>query len=325
VIYTVTLNPSIDHTLTVEQFQIGGTFKAARSERLPAGKGINVARVAATLGEPVVALGLVGRDSMPAFAATLAESGIETRLTPVPGAARISVTILDPSAHTETHLREPGPPPPVEALDGVRDILRQVSDRDWAIFAGSLPPGLPVDTYRTLIRLCADRGARTLLDANGPPLLSSVKAPPALLKVNLFEARMLHPAQQVVGRQARGTAEHVRDASPAEVVSAARDLQAQGISMVVVSLGERGVVGLDPQGGAWFASTHLHRPVVDAVGSGDALGAGCVVAMSRGMSFADALRLGVACGAANTLVAGAGRCRLADIETLAARAHVTSL
>ena len=96
-LYTVTLNPSIDHTLTVEQFQVGGTFKATHSERLPAGKGINVARVAATLGEPVAALGLVGRDSMPAFAAALAESGIENRLTPVPGAARISVTILDPA------------------------------------------------------------------------------------------------------------------------------------------------------------------------------------------------------------------------------------
>jgi fructose-1-phosphate kinase PfkB-like protein len=172
--------------------------------------------------------------------------------------------------------------------------------------------------------LCTVRGARTLLDANGPSLISGVTAPPTLLKVNLFEL------QQVVGRQAGGTTERVWAASPAEILDAARDLQARGVSMVVVSLGERGVVGLDPQGSAWSASTQLHRPVVDAVGSGDALGAGCVVALSRGMSsrrmpFADALRLGVACGAANTLVAGAGRCRLADIEGLAVHAQVTSL
>ena len=318
-IYTVTLNPSIDHTLTVEQFQAGGTFKAAHSERLPAGKGINVARVAATLGEPAAVLGLVGRDSMPAFVAALDPAGIENRLTPIPGAARISVTILDPLGRTETHLREPGPQPPIEALGRVQDILGQVSDRDWVVFAGSLPPGLPVDTYRDLIRLCAGRGAQTLLDANGPPLLAGVDAPPALLKVNLFELRQLD------ARQAVGTAEQEWEASLQDILSAARRVRARGASMVVVSMGERGVIGLDRWGAAWSASTQLDRPVVDAVGSGDALGAGCVVALARGMSFAEALRLGVACGAANTLVAGAGRCHLGDIERLAARATVTPL
>ena len=318
-IYTVTLNPSIDHTLTVERFHVGGTFKATQSERLPAGKGINVARVAATLGAPVVALGLVGQDSMPAFAATLAEQGIEDRLAPVPGATRISVTILDPLGHTETHLREPGSRLSVKALDRVCEILGRVSDRDWVVLAGSLPPGLPVDTYRDLIHLCQDRGAKTLLDANGPPLLSGLTAPPTLLKVNLFEL------WQVVGRQAADTAERAWDVSPAEILDAARNLQARGVSMVVVSLGERGVMGLDLSGCAWSASTQLDRPVVDAVGSGDALGAGCVVALSRGTSFANVLRLGVACGAANTLVAGAGRCHLGDIERLAARATVAPL
>ena len=68
---------------------------------------------------------------------------------------------------------------------------------------------------------------------------------------------------------------------------AARRVQARGVRMVVVSLGERGVIGLDPQGCAWSASTRLDRPVVDAVGSGDALGAGCVVALARGATFAE--------------------------------------
>jgi fructose-1-phosphate kinase PfkB-like protein len=140
-----------------------------------------------------------------------------------------------------------------------------------------------------------------------------------LLKVNLYEL------QQLLGGQAGGAAEQAWDASPTEVLDATRDLQARGVSMVVVSLGERGVIGLDPQGRAWSASTRLDRPVVDAVGSGDALGAGCVVALSREKSFAEALRLGVACGAANTLVAGAGRCELCDIHRLSASATVRTL
>jgi 1-phosphofructokinase family hexose kinase len=321
-IYTVTLNPSIDHTLTVERFQVGGTFKAITSDCLPAGKGINVARVAATLGEPVAALGLVGQDELPAFAAMLAGSGIENCLVSVPGATRISVTVLDPLSQTETHLREPGVPPPIEALTRIRVMLEAVSGGDWVVLAGSLPPGMPAGTYRALIRLCAERGAHTLLDANGPPLLAGADAPPALLKLNLFELR------QVDSRQAAETAELNRMLHPAwdvllqDVLSAARRVRARGTSMLVVSMGERGVIGLDTAGNAWCASTQLDRPVVDAVGSGDALAAGCVVALVRGLSFAEALRLGVACGAANTLVAGAGRCHLGDIERLAARATV---
>jgi fructose-1-phosphate kinase PfkB-like protein len=192
------------------------------------------------------------------------------------------------------------------------------------VFSGSLPPGIPADTYRTLIRRCTERGARTVLDANGPPLLAGVDAPPTLLKLNLFELRMLHPAQRVEELQAEGTAEQ-GDVPLQDVLPVARRARARGASMLVVSLGERGVIGLDASGRAWSATTQLDRPVVDAVGSGDALGAGCVVALARGASFPEALRLGVACGAANTLLAGAGRCRLDDIEGLAARATVALL
>jgi fructose-1-phosphate kinase PfkB-like protein len=95
--------------------------------------------------------------------------------------------------------------------------------------------------------------------------------------------------------------------------------------VVVVSLGERGVLGLDRDGHAWRARVTLDRPVVDAVGSGDALCGGLVVALARDDAFPDVLRLGVACGAANTLVAGAGRCRKADIERLTAHASVGEL
>ena len=318
-IYTVTLNPSIDHTLLVDRFQIGGTFKATESVRLPAGKGINVARVVATLGEPVVALGLVGQDAMPAFAVMLAGQGIENCLIAVPGATRVSVTVLDPVCHTETHLREPGVEPPVEALAGIKAILESTSSEDWVVLAGSLPPGMPVDTYRALIHLCAARGAWTVLDANGPPLLAGVDASPTLLKANLFEL------WQIDGRPVDVTTEWERQVSLDQVLSVARRVQQRGVSMVVVSMGERGALGLDSEERAWHAQTRLDRPAVDSVGSGDAFAAGGVVALSRATCFAEVLRLGAACGAANALVAGAGCCDLADIERLVARATVTEL
>jgi fructose-1-phosphate kinase PfkB-like protein len=128
----------------------------------------------------------------------------------------------------------------------------------------------------------------------------------------------------------RGWARGIAEIEPDElyiedVLAAARRVQDRGIELVVVSLGERGAVGLGRGGSAWQARTALDRPVVDAVGSGDALVAGLVVSLSRGEALPEALRWGVACGAANTLLAGAGRCRRMDIDRLVGRTTVEPL
>jgi len=316
-IYTVTLNSSIDRTLTVERFRVGGTFKATQSDMLPAGKGINVARVVATLGERVTAIAIVGQNDVPAFVDELARGGIESRLVGVLGATRVSVTILDPLDHTETHLREQGQSLPPEVLRQVKAELAGVAGGDWVVLAGSLPPGMPEEGYRELIEMCAAHGAYTLLDANGRPLVAGVAACPTALRLNLFEL------WQVDGQPVGESAEDDLGEVPlAEALSAMRRVRERGVEMVVVSMGARGAVGLDSGGRAWWAATSLDQPVVDAVGSGDALGAGWAVAQAQGKSFPEALLLGVACGAANTLVAGAGRCRRSDIDRLAARAVV---
>ena len=316
-IYTITLNPSVDHALTVEQFRVGGTFKASQSVTLPAGKGVNVARVVATLGESVVVLGLVGEREWPLFAAALTEVGAKCRLTPLPVPTRISVTLLDPIANSETHVREPGFVPPADALEQVAEALSSLEPGDWVVLAGSLPPGLPADTYAKLTRLCATRGARVMLDANGPPLLAGVRAAPTLLRPNLFELwQVEHGYAAAAGEQG------LRRWPPADILAAARRVQDTGVEMVVVSLGEQGVLGLDREGIPWRARADLDRPPVDTVGCGDALDGGLAVALARGAPFSEALRLGVACGAANALVAGAGNLRREDVERLRAGALV---
>ena len=315
-IYTVTLNPTLDRTLTVDRFCVGGTFKATHSDLLPAGKGINVARVVRTLAMPVVALGFVGRDDAPAFDAVLGQVGAENRLIPVPGATRSSVTILDPVQRTETHLREAGCTPPDRAVARLASELERVTAGDWVVLAGSLPPGMPVDTYARWIHLVHKRGARSILDTNGLALLAGVEAGPTVLKPNLFEL------WQIDRGRVHGMEEHdVGQVPMTDVLAAVRRLCARGVSTVVVSLGKRGVLGMDPSGQAWHVQTTLDRRVVDAVGSGDALAGGLVVGLAQGASFPDVLRLGVACGAANTLVAGAGRCERADVDRLLDRAR----
>jgi 1-phosphofructokinase family hexose kinase len=316
-IYTVTLNPTLDRTLTIERFHVGGTFKSSRSELLPAGKGINVARVVAALGEPVTAFAVVGEQEGAWFAAALQGKRIAHRLYTVPGATRNSITILDPVCGTETHLREQGSVLPDGALRWVEEQLALVSEEDWVVFAGSLPPGVPTATYRDLIRHCTRRGAHTALDTSGAALLTGLEAPPSLIKPNLFELWQVDTARSDVTVE-----QEQNQLSDQDVIRAVQRIQGRGIEMIVLSRGARGVLGLDGRGCIWHVRVDLDRPAIDAVGSGDALVAGLVVALARGDRFADALRLGVACGAANTLVAGAGRCRREDVVRLASRAVV---
>ena len=59
-IYTMTLNPSLDYTVTVDSFQLGRTNRTAEEFLFPGGKGINVSTVLTQLGIPSTALGFLG-------------------------------------------------------------------------------------------------------------------------------------------------------------------------------------------------------------------------------------------------------------------------
>ena len=56
------LNPSLDRTVYVERLEIGGTNRVLREQTVPGGKGINVARMMASLGLPSRAALFLGRE-----------------------------------------------------------------------------------------------------------------------------------------------------------------------------------------------------------------------------------------------------------------------
>ena len=58
-IYTVTLNPSLDYVVTVDNFQTGKTNRTTSEQILPGGKGLNVSTVLNRLGVPNTAFGFI--------------------------------------------------------------------------------------------------------------------------------------------------------------------------------------------------------------------------------------------------------------------------
>jgi len=150
------------------------------------------------------------------------------------------------------------------------------------VISGNLPPGLPADTYADIIRMANRRGVRAILDTDGEPLRLGLRAKPFLVKPNIHEARRL-----LGGRLETTQA----------VARAAQRFVQMGAEAAVISRGAQGAV-LATAGSCWTSRSPV-VPRRNNVGPGDALAAAVAVALERGHDFPEALRWGVAAGAAH--------------------------
>jgi len=299
-IYTVTLNAVIDKIITVNNFTVDGTFTSDAVELVAAGKGISVARAAKAAGGEVVSIAFVGLEDLSFYAQSLGEEGIPSSLIPVSGRTRTNTTVLDPLSVTVTHIRERGLVVDPAMLDRLIHTLEgQLKRGDLLILSGSLPQGLPDDSYGRLVGIGKRSGAATVLDTSREPLRLGMSKCPYMVKPNSSEL------EEISGVELK---------REEDIIEAAIKLNLKGIELVAVSRGQKGVI-VAYRGDAWSASVALDE-IVSTVGCGDALVGGMAVRIAEGGSIEEVIRTGVACAGANTLTAAPGVCRREDIERL---------
>ncbi|WP_152396800.1 1-phosphofructokinase [Paenibacillus guangzhouensis] len=308
-IVTVTLNAAIDKTYTVPQFDLNHAYRVNDMVATAGGKGINVARVASILQQPVIVSGFVAGSQGRFITEGLNREGIAHDFVQVPGESRVCITILDPAKPNEqTELLEPGPRITPEAMDALSLKLQELAKTSTCMaFSGSLPMGCPTDTYARLIRdvKLSNPDLRIVLDASGDALVAGLEAKPFLIKPNE------HEIEKLVGKTVQ---------SPEELHACIRNLMAEGIACVVVSLGKDGAIA--GYQGKLYRVTFPPLEIVNPVGSGDSMVSGMIIAFERGYNIEDTLRLGSACGSANALMIGAGSVQPTDVERLFADVHV---
>jgi 1-phosphofructokinase family hexose kinase len=297
-ILCVTPNVAVDRTLAVPGFAAGTVWRAASVSASCGGKGVNVARALACLGQRATCAGLLaghgGR-----LAAGLAEAeGLDAVWTWIEGETRTCIIVVGADGET-TVINEPGTT--VSTGDWNRfvdDVVSAANGADAACIAGSLPPGVPAGGLAGLIAAAGAGGRRVWVDTSGPVLAEAVAAR-AAIKINGPEAGAL------LGRPV---------ATVADAVEAASEIRHRGAVAAAVTLGGDGAV-LVTDDGAWQA-----RPpaiaVVSAVGSGDCFLAGLVTGLLDGRPPAEALRLAVAAGTANALRTAAGPIDTVDLERI---------
>ncbi|MER3475279.1 MAG: 1-phosphofructokinase [Armatimonadota bacterium] len=307
-VLTVTLNAAVDKTYRVEGFRLDRVFRVEAGRIVAGGKGINVARVLHTLGVPVVATGFLGGHNGAFILDSLKEEGIPGDFVWTQGESRVCLAVIDPVSGTQTELNEIGPqiqPEEVAALEAkLAHLLPQFA---FVTLSGSAPPGVPADFHARIIRMGRAMGVKAVLDSSGDLLRHGVETVPWMVKPNRAELSAIFGREPSDLREAVEMAQRLRD---------------RGIAIVVVTLGKRGAIWLSAEG-CWLA-----RPpeveFVSAVGSGDSMLAAMLYAVIQGMSPPEVLRWGVAAGAANAAVFGAGFCTREQIESLVPRVEISA-
>ncbi|HKI55576.1 MAG TPA: 1-phosphofructokinase [Trueperaceae bacterium] len=306
-IHTVTVNPALDITYRVEEIVFDDTVRAEDVLRAPGGKGINVSRVAARLGQPTVAMGFVGGRAGEELRERLEAEDVRTWFTHVAGATRTNAIVQDGAGH-QIRVSGPGAEVTPDDVDRLVESLFDLRAPDMLALCGSLVPAMPPDFYTTVARRAEADGIRVAIDADGRQLESALEAGVYLVKPNRYEL------ERLTGRQV-GTRE--------DAVAASRPLLKQGIQVVLTSLGAQGAVLVSSD-----CALHAYAPHVEidsAVGAGDAMLAGALSAAVDGAPWETLLRLGVACGTATAMTPGTELCRSADIEALLPQIVVETL
>lgn len=176
---TITLNPAIDHTVTVPHFTADAVNRVAWEQADPGGKGINVSSFLADFGIPSTATGFLGQDNRGLFQQLFSSKGIGDRCVPIPGKTRVNIKIVDPAQHQVTDINFPGLSPTAADLEHLQgEITQLMATHDWFILAGSLPAGVSPEIYRTLTQQLKQQGKTVVLDTSGPPWRR--RSPPVL-------------------------------------------------------------------------------------------------------------------------------------------------
>ena len=285
-IYTVTLNPSIDYVVRLNEFTLGITNRTTSEEYYFGGKGINVSCVLAQLDLNSTALGFVAGFTGEEIEKGIKHERITTDFIKLSGGnSRINIKI---KADAETEINGQGPDISDSELEALMKKLDRIEDGDTLVLAGSIPNTLPDDVYERMLERLKDKDIRIVVDATKDLLVKSLKYKPFLIKPNRQEI------SEIFGVDVK---------TEDDTEKYAKELQKMGAKNVLVSLGGEGAMLIDENGGKHKAGV-LKEKVINTVGSGDSMVAGFIAGYEKEKSYPYALKLGSVCGNATAFLPG---------------------
>ncbi|HAQ6489145.1 TPA: 1-phosphofructokinase [Enterococcus faecium] len=277
-IYTVTLNPSIDYIVRVDGLKLGDLNRMKEDFKLPGGKGINVSRILKRIDSQSTALGFLGGFTGEFISKWLEKEQIQSLFTTVKEDTRINIKL---KSDTETEINGLGPSISDEEIDELKQALGTVGQGDIVVLSGSAPASLRKGFYQELIDIIREKGADFVIDTTGDDLKNVLVKKPLLIKPNNHELAELY---------------NTTFQSVEEIIPYGKKLLAEGAQNVLISMAGDGALLFTEQG--TYKTNVLVRPLKNSVGAGDSMIAGFIGAYSRTKDPIEAFKWGVACGSA---------------------------
>jgi len=299
-IATITLNPSLDRTITVHGLRVNESNRWTGLRLYAGGKGIDVSRAIHEMDGKTTAYGFIGGAEGRALEILLDEEGVPFSFTPVERGTRTNFIITDTKTFQQTIINAPGPHISKRELERFAEKLKRIyPPPDLLVASGSVPPGVPANIYYDIVLGAKGNGVRTILDTEGQWLKEGIKAKPYLVKPNVREAEELLETEL-----------------PTEeaIIKAALNLVKMGVEIAVISRGKEGIITATKEN--IFKAVPPPVKVRSAIGAGDCTIAGLVLKLAYGEPLIEACRLAVAMGSATVLTPGTELCHRADVERL---------
>ena len=305
-VITVTLNPAMDKTLTVDNYKLGVVNRATNIRHDIGGKGVNVSKVLINFGIESTCTGFLGGIWEKDFQQELEKRKINHKFISIKGNTRTNTKIVDNVNKVYTDLNEAGPEIDEATLEtfliGFEDLC---GAGDIVVLSGGVSASVPVNIYGTLTAIAKRKGALVILDADGELLKAGLEEKPLIIKPNNHELSNLY---------------NIDENDDDKILEAAEALRKKGIENVLVSLGERGGFYVTAKG-VYYAKG-LKVNVKSTVGAGDSMVAAMVYSIINKFDEIETLRFATACGAATVGLEGTEACTLEQVKALLPKVEI---
>ena len=279
-VYTVTLNPSLDYVMCVDDIELGNVNRSQNEYILPGGKGINVSIVLSNLGIENTVFGFIAGFTGKEIKMMLEEQGCLVDFIAVEGNSRINVKI---KSKDETDVNGNGPCIDDKSLEELFNKLDNVNENDILVLAGSVQKSLPDNIYERILERLSGRNIKFIVDTTGQALINTLKYEPFLVKPNKQEIEELFSS---------------KTSTNDDIVNLAKKLVDMGARNVLVSLAADGAILVTETGKVFFSKAPDGK-VVNSVGAGDSMVAGFIAGYLESEDLEEAFRMGLSAGSAS--------------------------
>ncbi|MDX1918622.1 MAG: 1-phosphofructokinase [Candidatus Caenarcaniphilales bacterium] len=287
-IYTVTLNPSLDRVIWVDELKTDDSVRIINEKHYAGGKGIDASRVIKALGGDTTASGFLGSFNGMELEGLLINEGVHCDFVKIAAETRSNVIVFTNKSNEHISFNSSGPEITPYDLALLFNKIKTLSSKpDFVLLSGSLPKNVNENVYAQLIHLLKCQGIKVALDSDNQPLKEGVKEKPFMIKPNS------HEFTRLVGRVCQ---------SDAEILQAGQTFIKAGIEVIMVSMGAKGLLVFNK-----YEAYRLTPPRIEVkstIGSGDSTLAAFVHGLKIGKNIADAAIMGTAAGAATAMSPG---------------------